>query len=103
MCNGLCEKFNGVLKKMLKAYARSKPKTCTVFVSVLLVSHFQWQALPLFSSFLLCLINDLIQNLDQEASTVSNALISLFSRVGIPKEMLTDQGNNFMSELMCRQ
>ena len=42
---------------------------------------------------------------DQEASTVSNALISLFSRVGIPKEMLTDQGSNFMSELMrevCR-
>jgi hypothetical protein len=37
---------------------------------------------------------------DQEASTVSNALISLFSRVGIPKEMLTDQGSNFMSELM---
>ena len=33
---------------------------------------------------------------DQEASTVSNALISLFSRVGIPKEMLTDQGSNFM-------
>ena len=42
---------------------------------------------------------------DQEASTVSNALISLFSRVGIPKEMLTGQGSNFMSELMrevCR-
>ena len=42
---------------------------------------------------------------DQEASTVSNASISLFSRVGIPKEMLTDQGSNFMSELMrevCR-
>jgi hypothetical protein len=32
---------------------------------------------------------------DQEASTVSNAVISLFSRVGIPKEMLTDQGSNF--------
>jgi hypothetical protein len=27
-------------------------------------------------------------------------LINLFSRVGIPKEMLTDQGSNFMSELM---
>jgi hypothetical protein len=27
---------------------------------------------------------------DQEASTVSNDLISLFSRVGIPKEMLTE-------------
>jgi hypothetical protein len=40
------------------------PAISTVFVSVLLVSHFQWQALPLFSSFLLCLINDLIQNFD---------------------------------------
>ena len=42
---------------------------------------------------------------DQEASTVSNALISLFSREGIPKEMLTDQRSYFMSELMrgvCR-
>lgn len=42
---------------------------------------------------------------DQEASTVANALISLFSRVGIPRELLTDQGSNFMSELMvevCR-
>lgn len=42
---------------------------------------------------------------DQEASTVANALISLFSRVGIARELLTDQGSNFMSELMlevCR-
>lgn len=41
----------------------------------------------------------------QEAGTVANALISLFSRVDIPKELLTDQGSNFMSELMvevCR-
>jgi hypothetical protein len=28
----------------------------TVFVSVLLVSHFKWHALPLCSSFLLCLL-----------------------------------------------
>ena len=42
---------------------------------------------------------------NQEAESVANALLSLFSRVGIPKELLTDQGSNFMSELMqevCR-
>ena len=37
---------------------------------------------------------------NQEAESVDNALISLFSRVGIPEELLTDQGSNFMSELM---
>ncbi|CAC5422529.1 unnamed protein product [Mytilus coruscus] len=42
---------------------------------------------------------------DHEARTVANALISLFFRVGISKELLTDQGSNFMSKLMvgvCR-
>ena len=42
---------------------------------------------------------------NQEAEIVANALISLFSKVGIPREILTDQGSNFMSELIqevCR-
>jgi transposase InsO family protein len=42
---------------------------------------------------------------NQEAELVANAIISLCSRVCIPKELLTDQGSNFMSELMreeCR-
>jgi transposase InsO family protein len=42
---------------------------------------------------------------NQEAESVANAIISLFSRVGIPTELLTDQGSNFMSKLMqeeCR-
>uniref|UniRef100_A0A8C5LU21 Gypsy retrotransposon integrase-like protein 1 n=1 Tax=Leptobrachium leishanense TaxID=445787 RepID=A0A8C5LU21_9ANUR len=34
------------------------------------------------------------------ASTIANELIKLFSRVGIPKEILTDQGTNFTSKLM---
>jgi hypothetical protein len=37
MCNGLCEKFNGVLKKMLKAYARSKPKTWDKYIHMKLL------------------------------------------------------------------
>lgn len=36
---------------------------------------------------------------NQEAETVADALISIFSRVGVPKELLTDQGSNFMSDL----
>jgi hypothetical protein len=48
---------------MLKVWhERVEKDKSTVFDSVLLVYHVQWQALPLFSSFLLCLINDLIQN-----------------------------------------
>jgi transposase InsO family protein len=42
---------------------------------------------------------------NQDAVSVAIALISLFSRVGIAKQLLTDQGSNFMSELMqegCR-
>ncbi|XP_075071707.1 uncharacterized protein LOC142160697 [Mixophyes fleayi] len=34
------------------------------------------------------------------ADKVADALISIFSRVGFPKEMLTDQGTQFMSNLM---
>ena len=37
---------------------------------------------------------------NHEAETVAGALISMFSRVGVPKELLTDQGSNFMSDLI---
>ena len=37
-----------------------------------------------------------------ESETVANAMIEIFSKVGIPKEILTDQGSNFMSSLMCQ-
>ncbi|CAC5374158.1 unnamed protein product [Mytilus coruscus] len=39
MCNGLCEKFNGVLKKMLKAYARLKPQTWDEYIPYLLFAY----------------------------------------------------------------
>ena len=35
-----------------------------------------------------------------DAETVADSLIRLFSRIGIPKEILTDQGSNFMSRLL---
>ena len=35
-----------------------------------------------------------------DAETVADSLIQLFSRIGIPKEILTDQGSNFMSRLL---
>ena len=35
-----------------------------------------------------------------EASRIAKELVSLFSRVGIPEEILTDQGSNFMSVLL---
>ena len=35
-----------------------------------------------------------------EAERVAEALMSVFTRVGIPKEMLTDQGSQFTSEIM---
>ena len=35
-----------------------------------------------------------------EASRIAKELVSLFSRVGIPEEILTDQGPNFMSALL---
>lgn len=31
---------------------------------------------------------------------VANALLQLFSRVGVAKEVLTDQGSNFLSKLL---
>lgn len=35
-----------------------------------------------------------------DAEIVANALIDIFSRTGIPREILSDQGSNFMSALM---
>ncbi|XP_075764387.1 uncharacterized protein LOC142819706 [Pelodiscus sinensis] len=35
-----------------------------------------------------------------EADTVADALLTIFSRVGFPQEVLTDQGSNFMSALL---
>ncbi|CAM4703830.1 unnamed protein product [Caretta caretta] len=35
-----------------------------------------------------------------EADTVADALLTVLSRVGFPKEVLTDQGSNFMSALL---
>ena len=35
-----------------------------------------------------------------DAGTVADHLIHLFARVGIPKEILSDQGTNFMSQLL---
>ena len=37
-----------------------------------------------------------------DSETVANAMIEIFSRLGIPNEILTDQGTNFMSSLMCQ-
>lgn len=42
---------------------------------------------------------------NQEAETVAEALMGIFADVGFPNEILTDQGSNFMSELiqeLCR-
>lgn len=41
----------------------------------------------------------------QEAETVINALLNIFSRMGVPQDILSDQGTNCMSDLMtelCR-
>ena len=35
-----------------------------------------------------------------DAETVANALIDIFSRTGIPREILSDQGSNFMSAII---
>jgi len=35
-----------------------------------------------------------------DAGTVAKQLIQLFARVGIPKEILSDQGTNFLSQLL---
>lgn len=36
-----------------------------------------------------------------ETEKVAEALIDIFCRIGVPKEMLTDQGTQFTSELMA--
>ena len=36
------------------------------------------------------------------SKTIADALIQCFSRVGIPDEIVSDQGSNFMSELMAQ-
>ena len=35
-----------------------------------------------------------------EASRIAKELVTLFSRVGIPEEIFTDEGTNFMSTLL---
>ena len=35
-----------------------------------------------------------------DAEHVAEKLVELFARVGIPREILTDQGSNFMSQLL---
>ena len=35
-----------------------------------------------------------------DAETIAEELVALFSRVGIPHEILTDQGSNFQSQLL---
>lgn len=37
---------------------------------------------------------------NKETVTVAEALVHIYSRVGVPKEVLTDQGSEFVSELM---
>ena len=41
-----------------------------------------------------------LRNIDAE--TTSEAMVEVFTRYGIPPEVLTDQGSNFMAELMQR-
>lgn len=38
-----------------------------------------------------------------ETEKVAEALIDIFCRIGVPKEMLTDQGTQFTSELMAKR
>ena len=41
----------------------------------------------------------------QEAEVVAEAMVEVFSRVDVPKEILSDEGTNFISSLMselCR-
>ena len=41
-----------------------------------------------------------LKNID--TVSVAEALFSIFSRVGFPREMLTDRGTQFMSDVMKR-
>ena len=43
---------------------------------------------------------DTIPILNTEANTIAKELVSVFARVGIPDEILTDQGSNLMSSLL---
>ena len=43
---------------------------------------------------------DAIPILNTEANTIAKELVSVFARVGIPDEILTDQGSNLMSSLL---
>lgn len=36
-----------------------------------------------------------------DTENVAEALMTMFSRVGVPKEILTDQGTNFTSKLLA--
>lgn len=36
-----------------------------------------------------------------DAASVAEELLKMFSRVGIPEEILTDQGTNFTSQLLA--
>lgn len=36
-----------------------------------------------------------------EAEKIANELIKIFARVGLPNEILTDQGSNFISRLLA--
>ena len=36
-----------------------------------------------------------------EAERIAEELVKVFARVGVPREMLTDQGSNFTSQLLC--
>jgi len=43
---------------------------------------------------------------DIQAETVAEALVNVFTRVGVPKENLSDQGSQFLSAVtkeMCRR
>jgi len=37
---------------------------------------------------------------DTQAETVAEALVNVFTRVGVPKEILSDQGSQFLSAVM---
>ena len=43
---------------------------------------------------------DAIPILNTEANTIAKELVSVFARVGIPDEILTDQGSNLISSLL---
>ena len=57
-------------------------------------------------TYLLCVINatrypEAFALKSVDAENVAEALMTMFSRVGVPKEILTDQGTNFTSKLLA--